>query len=257
MAVPLVGQQADPQPTHLWTTDYARLLWGDTKAVLGAPLHWDKGDWTIAGIAATTVGGAAFFDQRIRDSVQAHRTISEDKFMKHFQNIGASWALVAMGGFEVWGEVGHNDKAKRVAMDAITADLIGPVLIISSVKYTVWRARPYANQGPFEFKPFGRDNQSFPSGHTATAFSLCTVLAEHYPAWWVQVLCYGSAATVGYARIEQNAHFTSDVIAGGFVGWSVARAVVHRHDRLLKPNKLTWVPVANGSRVGVLCYKSF
>jgi hypothetical protein len=46
------------------------------------------------------------------------------------------------------------------------------------------------------------------------------------------------ATLVGYARIEQDAHYTSDGIGGALLGWSVARAVVHRHSAPPNPKKL-------------------
>ena len=49
-----------------------------------------------------------------------------------------------------------------------------------------------------------------------------------------------------YARIEQNAHFASDVVAGSIVGWSVARGVVYRNDGPSDTRKLTWTPNASG-----------
>jgi membrane-associated phospholipid phosphatase len=246
----------DSRPAHLWTADYADLLWNDTGAILTAPARWNEDDWTTAGLAAAAIGGAAAFDKTIKDHVQAHRTSGEDRFMKQFQNLGSTWSFGVLAGFEVWGEVGGDNAAKAVALDGLTASIVGPGLIGTSVKYAVGRVRPNTATRTFELKPFG-GNQSFPSGHAAQAFAVATTIAEHYPAWWVQGLCYGSAAAVGFARIEQNAHFASDVVAGSILGWSVARAIVHRHDGPPKENKLTWTPYASGAGVGLLFYRSF
>jgi len=246
----------DSRPAHLWTADYADLLWNDTRAILTAPARWNEDDWTTAGLAAAAIGGTAAFDKTIKDHVQAHRTSGEDRFMKQFQNLGSSWSFGVLAGFEVWGEVGGDTTAKAVALDGLTASIVGPGLIVTSVKYAVGRVRPRSATQTFQFKAFS-GNQSFPSGQGAQAFAVATTIAEHYPAWWVQGLCYGSAAAVGFARIEQNGHFASDVVAGSILGWSVARAIVHRHDRPPKPNRLTWTPYANGASVGLLFYKSF
>ena len=141
-------------------------------------------------------------------------------------------------------------------MDALTASIIGPGLIGTTVKYAVGRVRPNTATRTFEFKPFS-GNQSFPSGHASQAFAVATAIAENYPSWWVQTLCYGGAGLVGYARIEQNAHYTSDVVAGALLGWSVARAVVHRHNSPPSPKKLSWAPYANGNGYGLVFFKSF
>jgi hypothetical protein len=109
----------------------------------------------------------------------------------------------------------------------------------------------------FQFKPFS-NNQSFPSGHSSQAFAVATAIAENYPVWWVQTLCYGGAGLVGYARIEQNAHYASDVVAGALLGWAVAHAVVHRHNGC-PPNseKLNWSLCAEGGSARLVFFKSF
>jgi hypothetical protein len=61
---------------------------------------------------------------------------------------------------EIWGEVGGNTTAKNAAMDALTASLIGPGLIGTSLKYAVGRVRPNTATRTFELKPFS-NNQSF------------------------------------------------------------------------------------------------
>ena len=72
-----------------------------------------------------------------------------------------------------------------------------------------------------------------------------------------RLLCYGGAGLVGYARIEQNAHYASDVVAGSLLGWSVARAVVHRHNGPPNPKKLSWSLYADGDGARLVFFKSF
>jgi membrane-associated phospholipid phosphatase len=241
------------RPDHLWTVDYLQLVVGDTGAILTAPARWDQAQWLDAGVAASAVVATAAFDRTIQDHVQASRTPSKDRFMQRWQDIDTFYFLA---GFEVWGELGGDVRAKNVAMDGLAASIIASGLITPTLKFVVGRERPTTNSNPFVFKPFS-GNYSFPSGHATQAFVVATVIAEHYPVWWVEGLAYGSAALVGYARIEQNAHFASDVVAGSLIGWSVARAVVHRHDGSPDPKRLTWTPYASGRNVGLVFSKSF
>jgi hypothetical protein len=244
------------RPDHLWTVDYLDLLWNDTGSVITAPSRWDQNDWLIAGLSAAGIGAAASLDGTIKNQVQAHRTPGEDRFFSQYQNLGETWSFGVIGAFEVWGEFDGDSTAKNTAMDALTASIIGPGLIGTSLKYVVGRVRPNAATSTFEFKPFS-GNQSFLSGHASQAFAVATAIAENYPSWWVQTLCYGGAGLVGYARIEQSAHYTSDVVAGALLGWSVARAVVHRHNSSPSPSKLSWTPYANGNGYGLVFFKSF
>ncbi len=59
--------------------------------------------------------------------------------------------------------------------------------------------------------------QSFPSGHTASAFAGAAFLQRRY-GWRLGAPAYGIAAFVGYSRVEAKRHYTSDVIAGAAIG---------------------------------------
>ena len=62
---------------------------------------------------------------------------------------------------------------------------------------------------------------SFPSGHTATIFSVCLYLSFYSKTSVVKLVLFLIAFLVGYSRIYLSAHFPADVIAGAFVGVSV------------------------------------
>jgi hypothetical protein len=239
------------RPDRLWTVDYLDLRWNDTGSVITAPARWDQNDWLVAGFLVAEIGAAASLDDTFKNQVQAHRTAGENRFLSEYQNLGDTWSFGVIGAFEVRAEFDRDTMAKNAAMDALTASTIGPGLIGTSVKYAFGRVRPNTAAGTFEFKPFS-GNQSLPSGHAFQAFAVATAIAENYPRWWARTLCYGGAGLVGYARIEQNAHYSSDVVAGALLGWSVARAVVHRHRAPRSPNKLSWTPYPNGNGYGFL-----
>lgn len=61
----------------------------------------------------------------------------------------------------------------------------------------------------------------FPSGDTTMAFATATILALAFPE--VAALFYIVAATVAAGRVYDNAHLLSDVFAGAWLGWAVAR----------------------------------
>jgi membrane-associated phospholipid phosphatase len=60
-------------------------------------------------------------------------------------------------------------------------------------------------------------SQSFPSGHTASAFAGAAFVQMRY-GWKLGLPCYAAAAFVGYSRVESKNHYTSDVVAGGALG---------------------------------------
>jgi membrane-associated phospholipid phosphatase len=70
--------------------------------------------------------------------------------------------------------------------------------------------------------PYGHALQSFPSGHAATAAGLAVALAALYPRGrW---LFASFAALACFQRMEAQAHFASDVLAGAAVGCLVGGA---------------------------------
>ena len=95
----------------------------------------------------------------------------------------------------------------------ITADIAAVAImngIAQTTKYSIKRERPD-----------GRAFNSFPSGHTATAFMTAQMLHKEYGETvspWISVGSYGLAATTGIFRIIANRHWCSDVLGGAAIG---------------------------------------
>ncbi|HXW23317.1 MAG TPA: phosphatase PAP2 family protein [Xanthobacteraceae bacterium] len=70
----------------------------------------------------------------------------------------------------------------------------------------------------FNFFHGGRGYEAFPSGHTAAAFAVVTVLWMCYPRWRPLYSLIAAAVVVGL--VGANFHFLSDIIAGAFIGAS-------------------------------------
>jgi membrane-associated phospholipid phosphatase len=86
------------------------------------------------------------------------------------------------------------------------------------VKAATGRARPNDAPGdPNDFEPFHGD-ASFPSGHATVAFAFASALDEETQSKWVPWIAYPAAAAVGWARIVQDRHWLSDVVAGSALG---------------------------------------
>lgn len=73
-------------------------------------------------------------------------------------------------------------------------------------------------------RPRHSDDQSLPSGHTATMFALAGTLSGSY-GWRVGLVSYGAAVMSGLSRIKEDDHWFSDVVAGAFLGTYWARVV--------------------------------
>lgn len=93
--------------------------------------------------------------------------------------------------------------------------LIWQTGIVQVLKFSFGKQRPGNS----------RDYQSFPSGHTSTAFASATALTYAY-GWKAAAIAYPLAAFVGASRLSDDAHWASDVVGGAFLGTLVARASV-------------------------------
>jgi hypothetical protein len=71
-----------------------------------------------------------------------------------------------------------------------------------------------------ELRPDGGDYQSFPSGHTASAFTAAEYLYQEYKdtSPWIGISGFAVAGATGVLRIYNNKHYLGDVIAGAGVG---------------------------------------
>ena len=100
----------------------------------------------------------------------------------------------------------------------IGTSVVEAVGITHGLKYAFDRCRPY-DKYPDRIHPVGREESpSFPSGHTAAAFSLAASLSITYPRWYVIVPSAVWACGVGFARINQGVHYPTDVLAGAAIG---------------------------------------
>lgn len=71
-----------------------------------------------------------------------------------------------------------------------------------------------------EMRPDGTSNNSFPSGHTATAFMGAEFLYQEYKdvSVWYGISGYFVAAGTGFFRMYNDRHWLSDVTAGAGIG---------------------------------------
>jgi len=97
-------------------------------------------------------------------------------------------------------------------------------VLVQIVKYAVHRLRPPAVVPDIHILGPALYTNSFPSGHTAAAFAVATVLASYYPQY--RYLLFAIAVLVGYSRIYLGVHFPLDVLFGALSGVALGRWVI-------------------------------
>lgn len=115
---------------------------------------------------------------------------------------------IAMLGLKIGGLEGRSTWPRMLFADTISIGLMLPTIEIIKVKT---RKR----------RPTGSSHQSFPSGHTANAFMLATMLHKEYGetrSRWYSILGYTAATATAIGRQLNNRHWLSDTMVGAGIG---------------------------------------
>lgn len=218
----VMGSPEDPDRVG----NLPRLFLEDVKHVATAPARWERSDWLTLGASVAAVVGTGFlFDQSADDYMKKHATPSWDRTAKALENLGGAGSVVIAGGTYLTGIALKDPEVRATGIDTMATMGVAQLLLTLPLKVAVGRSRPEEEKGTHDFHPF-HGGQSFPSGHTTQAFALASVISEHADRTWVSCVSYGLAGLVGVARMEQRAHFMSDVVAGGLIGTFVGKSVV-------------------------------
>ena len=201
---------------------------------------------------AAATGVAIAFDAHAMQQLGSNPdTISTAKHISDFGAIYLPLGTVGIG--YIAGVAGHNDHLRRTTM--LAGEAIADALIVTEVlKYATDRERPDIGEKQGEFWAHGLSNyqngRSFPSGHSAMAWSFARVIADEYPHWYTSLAVYGLASTVTVARVVGRQHFPSDVVVGSSLGYLVG-GYVYRHHETGQRHAFHLTPAASPSMLGV------
>jgi membrane-associated phospholipid phosphatase len=202
------------------------------------------------GFAALTV---AMFpvDRHIAGQLQNPNTQANrffDKAATGVELITTPGAYLIGGGMYAIGRLAGHPRLADVGWHGTEAVLLSSA-VTGLLKGTLGRARPFvvSDTNPHDFKFGGgftnSDRQSFPSGHTTTAFAAAAAVTSEmrrlHPetVWYVAPVLYGGATLVGLSRMYHNKHWASDVVLGAAIGTFSGLKVV-RYSHTHPDNKL-------------------
>ncbi|MBC8346433.1 MAG: phosphatase PAP2 family protein [Candidatus Marinimicrobia bacterium] len=155
----------------------------------------------IGGILGT--GIASKYDNRFNDYAQANGLMPNQ-----MAKFGDYWGIG--GELLLWGALLTSENKNEKFKYASTA-FVANGLLTYGLKFGVGRNRPN-----------GKNNRSFPSGHTSNSFLTATIAQEIFGPK-IGIPAYILAGITGMSRIHDNEHYLSDVIFGAVLGTAIGR----------------------------------
>jgi membrane-associated phospholipid phosphatase len=209
----------------------------DRSPVLGAR------DAAIAGVFTTATVGALALDRPLAERLQRPESrapggvAATAVVFRHAAHPGVALALPTL-----WAIGRLVDDRTTAAVGLRGTEAVGVALVtVGSVKLLAGRARPSVpGRDPTSWRfargiGQGSEYQSFPSGHTAVAFAAASAVTAELAArrtslrWSAGVPLYLGAGAAGWARMYENRHWASDVVAGAAIGTLAGSAVARWH----------------------------
>jgi membrane-associated phospholipid phosphatase len=215
-------------PWHAVAAGDGRTVVHGAVYLFGAPCRWEAKEWGDVGLTALATGGAVLLDDEVYSVMLHNRSTTLDHISNVVVNYGDGFVL----GVLCLGTYGTGLVVKDSWLRE-TAVLSGTALLLASLstqvlKIAVGRARPYMGLGNTAFRPFQLEDgyESFPSGHTAAAFSVTAVLAARIDRPWASIGLYTLATLTGLSRIYTENHWFSDVLFSAIFSASIGRSLV-------------------------------
>jgi membrane-associated phospholipid phosphatase len=244
-----------------------------------APFKMNSRQLIMTGAAIGITAALITFDDEIdewaRVQKQDHKWVS--KTSPVVTNFGGNWGVFSVIAGGAVSAIFKNEKGVQTSLLATQAMITSGVWV-NIIKVLTGRERPIADYtfsksaGGAWYGPFAKYDQdlairkpvsafdAFPSGHTATAFSIATVIATQYnDKKAIPIICYTAASLVGISRLTEHEHWASDVFVGGLMGYLCGKQVVKHYNKthqnqLLSSkskNKTEVSFIQNGNQFGV------
>ena len=197
----------------------------------------DDGDadtpwWFTTALVGGTIGLTMTLDDEINASVLDNKTAAWESFADVTRPWGEWVVFVPVGvGLTAAGWAADAD-AVRIAGERASVSIAVSAVLEGIGKYSFSRRRPASAANSRDFEFFSA-HSSFPSGHATVAFALSKSLSDDINRRWATVGLYTIATASAYARLVDNMHWASDLVAGAAVGYFSAVLV---RSSILRPH---------------------
>ena len=186
----------------------------------GAAIKWWHGAAAVGAFAILTT-----LDNPLQDFVRDNRSETSNDVARVAKRMGQPEAFAGVGlGVLATGLISGNQRIRDAGV-RISSSLALAGALVTVSKFAAGRARPSGTGHDADnFRPFSGQT-SAPSGHTTMAFALAASVSDEIRNSWVTFGLYTAAAATAWSRVNDNAHWTSDVISGAALGIVSAKFV--------------------------------
>jgi dolichol kinase len=187
------------------------------------PIYSIREKWWIFG-AISALFLAFFIDNDVLKMVGALRVYPLDSFMLFMTDFGMLFCFIVLFLYLV---------VNKKFLDMLLAAIIGgSALEISYLAKVIFQTpRPYAAAVVATIPLTQASGYSMPSLHTAFCFSLWPFLPRIFPDKKLQLLGKIIIITIALSRLYLGVHYLSDIIAGGIIGYAVARFWIYLQEQ--------------------------
>ncbi|MBI4903101.1 MAG: phosphatase PAP2 family protein [Acidobacteria bacterium] len=164
-------------------------------------------------------------DRRIAETLP--NTSDQTRWSGRVSQAGASYSMAGIAATTyLVGRITGNERAKKTGL--LSMEAFGHAHIATfAIKQITNRGRPVDGNG---HGGFWRGGNSFPSGHSASAFAVAAVFASEYREHpMVAITSYSAAALIAASRSGARRHWMSDIFVGSSAGFFLGRFIHRRH----------------------------
>ncbi len=183
--------------------------------------------WLAGG---ATISLAFYYDLPLQQGLRITSSDLQSSLSSGFEPMGNPIYMGSAGlAAYLGGCISGNEELKGVSSAALQSMLTSG-LVVLSLKMAFHRVRPEEQELADPYRFYGpslqRDRLSFPSGHSAIAFSAAASISEYYGnPWYVAVPLYSLAGLTAWQRVFDQKHWPSDVITGAVIGVFIGRKI--------------------------------
>lgn len=201
------------------------------------------------GVASLGNNAIRSLDKTTKNELQEDHPL----FAAHIDNYSQFAPALAVYALNLAGVKGKHRLADATGIYLMSSAIMGGTVFILKGK-------------SHRLRPNGNGYNSFPSGHTATAFAAAEFLNQEYKdvSPWYGYAGYALATATGTLRMYNNKHWFSDVMAGAGIGILSTRLSCYLYPRLKKlvlGEKInvnySMVPIYRDKAVGLSFYGTF